>query len=45
MGQRDWVRGIDYGFGDAPLSFLRIFGMKKEKTKRPTEKKTLEESN
>ena len=27
------------------LSFLMIFGMKKEKTKRPTEKKTLRESN
>jgi hypothetical protein len=27
------------------LSFLMIFGMKKEKTKRPTEKKTLKESN
>jgi hypothetical protein len=27
------------------LSFLMIFGMKKEKIKRPTEKKTLKESN
>ena len=39
------VRRIDHGFGDSFLSFLMIFGMKKEKTKRPTEKKTLEESN
>jgi hypothetical protein len=39
------VRRIDHGFGDTFLSFLMIFGMKKEKTKRPTEKKTLKESN
>jgi len=39
------IRRIDHGFGDTSLSFLMIFGMKKEKTKRPTEKKTLKESN
>jgi hypothetical protein len=37
------ARRIDHGFGDSFLSFLMIFGMKKEKTKRPTEKKTFEE--
>jgi hypothetical protein len=38
-------RRIDHGFGDSFLRFLMIFGMKKEKIKRPTEKKTLKESN
>ena len=36
---------IDHGFGDSFLNFLIIFGIKKEKTKRPTEKNTLKESN
>jgi hypothetical protein len=37
------MRRIDHGFGDSFLSFLMIFGMKREKTKRPTEKRTFDE--